>query len=76
MEHVELVLSNSIKFNGADSPFTQTAYKMVAVCRETLEENDEHLTQLENDIAAAKKAAEVEAADLVDAGPATPGVSD
>ena len=75
MEHVELVLSNSIKFNGADSAFTQTASKVVDVCRATLEDYDEHLTQLENDIAAAKKAAEAEAADLIDVAFTTPGVS-
>ena len=75
MEHVELVLTNSAKFNGADSDFTQTAKKIVAVCRETLDEYDAHLTTLENDIAAAKRAAEAEAADLIDVGPATPGVS-
>ena len=74
MEHVELILSNSIKFNGADSKFTETAWKIVSVCRDTLEESDRHLTDLENDIAAAKKAAEVEAADLIDVGPITPGV--
>ena len=69
MEHVELVLTNSVKFNGADSAFTQTAKKVVEVCRETLDEYDNHLTQLENDIAAAKRAAEVEAADLIDVSP-------
>ena len=74
MEHVELILSNSIRFNGAESNFTSTARKIVEVCRDTLEENDSHLTQLENDIAAAKKAAEAEVADLDDVEPATPGV--
>ncbi|XP_077971618.1 transcription initiation factor TFIID subunit 1-like [Styela clava] len=61
MEHVELILINSSKFNGAESKFTETARQIVDVCRNTLEEYDEHLTQLENDIAAAKKAAEEEA---------------
>lgn len=75
MEHVELILSNSVKFNGAHSNFTQTAWKVVEVCRNALDDDDQHLTELENDIAAAKKAAEVEAAHLIDVEPSTPGVS-
>nr|XP_018670467.1 transcription initiation factor TFIID subunit 1-like isoform X2 [Ciona intestinalis] len=66
MEHVELIMSNSIRFNGAESNFTNTAKKVIEVCRTTLDEYNEHLTQLENDIAAAKKAAEAEAADIDD----------
>nr|CAB3266786.1 transcription initiation factor TFIID subunit 1-like [Phallusia mammillata] len=66
MEHVELILTNSSRFNGADSTFTETARKIVSICRNALDENDEHLTQLENDIAAAKKAAEAEVADIDD----------
>ena len=46
------------------------------MCREALDEHDDQLTQLENDIAAAKKAAEAEAADIDDVGPATPLVSE
>ena len=74
MEHVELIVTNSVKFNGADSSFTETARKIVQVCHGTLDEYDDHLTQLENDIAAAKKAAEAEAADIDDVGLASPNV--
>lgn len=57
---------NSAQFNGADSSFTDTARRIVERCREALDEHDNELTQLENDIAAAKKAAEAEAADIDD----------
>lgn len=66
MEHIELILTNSVKFNGGESKFTGTARLIVEVCRATLDEYDEHLTQLENDIAAAKKAAEEEAESITD----------
>jgi len=74
MEHVELILTNSVKFNGADSAFTETARILIQVCRDALDASDAHLTQLENDIAAAKKAAEAEVADIDDVSLSTTGV--
>ncbi|CAH1267254.1 TAF1 [Branchiostoma lanceolatum] len=57
MKDVELIHRNSVKYNGADSPFTGTAEEVVRSCKETLDEYDEHLTQLENDISHAQEAA-------------------
>ncbi|XP_067663597.1 transcription initiation factor TFIID subunit 1-like isoform X1 [Haliotis asinina] len=56
MEDVELIYTNSMAYNGADSPFTATARKLMTICKEALDE-EEHLQQLENDIAASKEAA-------------------
>ncbi|XP_054610567.1 transcription initiation factor TFIID subunit 1 isoform X1 [Dunckerocampus dactyliophorus] len=57
LSDVTLIHANSIKYNGRDSPYTKTALDIVNVCRQTLEEYDEHLTQLEKDISTAKEAA-------------------
>ena len=57
---------HSSQFNGADSSFTDTARRIVDRCRVALDEHDNELTQLENDIAAAKKAAEAEAVADID----------
>ncbi|KAI8483835.1 Transcription initiation factor TFIID subunit 1 [Branchiostoma belcheri] len=57
MKDVDLIHRNSVKYNGADSPFTCTADEVVRSCKETLDEYDEHLTQLENDICHAQEAA-------------------
>ncbi|XP_035682645.1 transcription initiation factor TFIID subunit 1-like [Branchiostoma floridae] len=57
MKDVDLIHRNSVKYNGADSPFTCTAEEVVRSCKETLDEYDEHLTQLENDIRHAQEAA-------------------
>ncbi|CAG02923.1 unnamed protein product, partial [Tetraodon nigroviridis] len=57
---------------GPDSPYTKTALDIVSVCKQTLEEYDEHLTQLEKDISTAKEAA-LDAADLECLDPMTPG---
>ncbi|XP_075228523.1 TATA-box binding protein associated factor 1 isoform X4 [Lycorma delicatula] len=47
---VEQILQNCIIYNGKDSPYTQKAEALVKTCKATLEEYDEHLTQLEQNI--------------------------
>uniref|UniRef100_A0A673NNP2 Transcription initiation factor TFIID subunit 1 n=1 Tax=Sinocyclocheilus rhinocerous TaxID=307959 RepID=A0A673NNP2_9TELE len=69
---VALIHTNSVKYNGPDSPYTKTALEIVNVCKQTLAEYDEHLTQLEKDISTAKEAA-LDAADLESLDPLTPG---
>uniref|UniRef100_A0A7N8YC84 Transcription initiation factor TFIID subunit n=1 Tax=Mastacembelus armatus TaxID=205130 RepID=A0A7N8YC84_9TELE len=70
LSDVSLIHTNSIKYNGPDSPYTKTALEIVNVCKQTL--YDEHLTQLEKDISTAKEAA-LDAADLESLDPMTPG---
>ncbi|XP_014849863.1 PREDICTED: transcription initiation factor TFIID subunit 1-like isoform X3 [Poecilia mexicana] len=72
LSDVSLIHANSIKYNGPDSPYTKTALEIVNVCKGTLAEYDEHLTQLEKDISTAKEAA-LDAADLESLDPMTPG---
>ncbi|XP_070772950.1 transcription initiation factor TFIID subunit 1 [Enoplosus armatus] len=72
LSDVSLIHTNSIKYNGPDSPYTKTALDIVNVCKQTLAEYDEHLTQLEKDISTAKEAA-LDAADLECLDPMTPG---
>ncbi|GLD46953.1 transcription initiation factor TFIID subunit 1-like isoform X1 [Lates japonicus] len=72
LSDVSLIHTNSIKYNGPDSPYTKTALEIVNVCKQTLAEYDEHLTQLEKDISTAKEAA-LDAADLESLDPMTPG---
>ncbi|XP_071391033.1 transcription initiation factor TFIID subunit 1 isoform X2 [Centroberyx affinis] len=72
LSDVSLIHTNSIKYNGPDSPYTKTALDIVNVCKQTLAEYDEHLTQLEKDISTAKEAA-LDAADLESLDPMTPG---
>uniref|UniRef100_A0A8D0AQ54 Transcription initiation factor TFIID subunit n=1 Tax=Sander lucioperca TaxID=283035 RepID=A0A8D0AQ54_SANLU len=72
LSDVSLIHANSIKYNGPDSPYTKTALDIVNVCKQTLAEYDEHLTQLEKDISTAKEAA-LDAADLESLDPMTPG---
>ncbi|KAJ9586080.1 hypothetical protein L9F63_020277 [Diploptera punctata] len=50
MADIERILENCILYNGKDSTYTQKAEKMVNVCRTTLEEYGDHLTQLERNI--------------------------
>nr|XP_057942275.1 transcription initiation factor TFIID subunit 1 isoform X1 [Doryrhamphus excisus] len=57
LSDVTLIHANSIKYNGRDSPYTKTALDIINVCKQTLDEYDEHLTQLEKDISTAKEAA-------------------
>lgn len=54
---VELLWKNSLTFNGAESQFTRKAKEIVEACRAALDEQDEHLTQLEHAIAAVQEAA-------------------
>ncbi|KAM8899787.1 transcription initiation factor TFIID subunit 1 isoform 3-T3 [Spinachia spinachia] len=72
LSDVSLVHANSIKYNGPESPYTKTALDIVNVCKQTLSEYDEHLTQLEKDISTAKEAA-LDAADLDGLDPMTSG---
>ncbi|XP_026540133.1 transcription initiation factor TFIID subunit 1 isoform X1 [Notechis scutatus] len=72
LDDVNLILGNSIKYNGPDSQYTKTAQEIVNICYQTLAEYDEHLTQLERDISTAKEAA-LEEADLESLDPMTPG---
>nr|XP_015206924.1 PREDICTED: transcription initiation factor TFIID subunit 1 isoform X2 [Lepisosteus oculatus] len=72
LDDVNLIYTNSVKYNGPDSPYTKTAQEIVNVCKQTLAEYDEHLTQLEKDISTAKEAA-LDAADLESLDPMTPG---
>ncbi|KAJ8348205.1 hypothetical protein SKAU_G00267940 [Synaphobranchus kaupii] len=72
LNDVSLIHTNSVNYNGPDSPYTKTALEIVNVCKQTLSEYDEHLTQLEKDISTAKEAA-LDAADLESLEPMTPG---
>ncbi|KAL5010007.1 hypothetical protein ScPMuIL_012312 [Solemya velum] len=54
---VELLYQNSVLYNGPNSNFTGTAEIMLAICRDKLSENEDHLIQLESDIKAAQEAA-------------------
>ncbi|XP_072302465.1 transcription initiation factor TFIID subunit 1 isoform X2 [Eucyclogobius newberryi] len=72
LSDISHIHGNSIKYNGADSPYTKTALDIVNVCKQTLADYDEHLTQLEKDISTAKEAA-LDAAELECLDPMTPG---
>ncbi|XP_076774484.1 transcription initiation factor TFIID subunit 1 isoform X6 [Arvicanthis niloticus] len=72
LDDVNLILANSVKYNGSESQYTKTAQEIVNVCHQTLTEYDEHLTQLEKDICTAKEAA-LEEAELESLDPMTPG---
>ncbi|XP_036160219.1 transcription initiation factor TFIID subunit 1 isoform X7 [Myotis myotis] len=72
LDDVNLILANSVKYNGPESQYTKTAQEIVNVCCQTLTEYDEHLTQLEKDICTAKEAA-LEEAELDSLDPMTPG---
>ncbi|XP_015251266.1 PREDICTED: transcription initiation factor TFIID subunit 1 isoform X4 [Cyprinodon variegatus] len=72
LSDVSLIHTNSSKYNGPDSPYTKTALEIISVCKGTLAEYDEHLTQLEKDISTAKEAA-LDAAELESLDPMTPG---
>ncbi|GAB1303019.1 Transcription initiation factor TFIID subunit [Apodemus speciosus] len=80
LDDVNLILANSVKYNGPESQYTKTAQEIVNVCHQTLTEYDEHLTQLEKDICTAKEAAleeaELESLDPMTPGPYTPQVTE
>lgn len=63
LRDIEQILENCTIYNGKDSPFTNKAELLMKVCKETLEEYDEHLTQLENNILLVQKRA-MEQADI------------
>ncbi|XP_060811264.1 transcription initiation factor TFIID subunit 1 isoform X1 [Bombus pascuorum] len=63
LRDIEQILENCTVYNGKESPFTQKAELLVKVCKETLDEYDEHLTQLENNILLVQKRA-MEQADI------------
>jgi len=54
---VELLLHNSVAYNGPDSQFSRKAQQIVDICRTTLQEYDDHLSHLEGNIKAAQEAA-------------------
>lgn len=54
---VQQILENCILYNGKDSPFTQKAEQLVKICKATLDEYDEHLTQHEQRISLAQERA-------------------
>ncbi|XP_043674036.1 transcription initiation factor TFIID subunit 1 isoform X1 [Vespula pensylvanica] len=60
---IEQILENCTIYNGKESPYTHKAELLVKVCKETLDEYDEHLTQLENNILLVQKRA-MEQADI------------
>ncbi|XP_041357029.1 transcription initiation factor TFIID subunit 1-like isoform X3 [Gigantopelta aegis] len=57
LEDVQLIHNNSIAYNGKDSSLTKTSLKVFQLCEEMLQENSEHLSQMENDIRASQEAA-------------------
>lgn len=66
---IELILVNSIAYNGQESQFTEKAKALVQISADTLEEYGEHLTQLESNIKIAqKKAMEQADNDFLDVG--------
>ncbi|XP_050998610.1 transcription initiation factor TFIID subunit 1-like [Acomys russatus] len=79
LDDVNLILGNSVQYNGPESQYTKTAQEIVNVCCQTLTEYDEHLTQLEKDIYIAKETAleeaELESLDSMTPGSCTPQVS-
>ncbi|KAK9885772.1 hypothetical protein WA026_013642 [Henosepilachna vigintioctopunctata] len=54
---IEQILENCVLYNGKESPFTEKAELLVKICRSTLEEYNEHLTQLESKISLARERA-------------------
>ncbi|XP_025829249.1 transcription initiation factor TFIID subunit 1 [Agrilus planipennis] len=50
LNDVQQILENCVLYNGKESVFTQKAEVLVKVCKATLDEYDEHLTQLESKI--------------------------
>ncbi|XP_071554239.1 transcription initiation factor TFIID subunit 1 [Temnothorax nylanderi] len=63
LRDIEQILENCTLYNGKESPLTNKAELLVKVCKDTLDEYDEHLTQLENNIVLVQKRA-MEQADI------------
>ncbi|XP_068208830.1 transcription initiation factor TFIID subunit 1 [Palaemon carinicauda] len=57
MHDMELILTNSVRYNGQDSAFTQKAEILIQVCRESLAEYESHLDALEKKITLAQERA-------------------
>ncbi|KAK7072813.1 Transcription initiation factor TFIID subunit 1 [Halocaridina rubra] len=57
LHDMELILTNSIRYNGQDSAFTQKAEILIQVCKESLAEYEAHLDALEKKIALAQERA-------------------
>ncbi|XP_055893415.1 transcription initiation factor TFIID subunit 1-like isoform X2 [Biomphalaria glabrata] len=62
VEDAELLYTNSLQYNGPEHTYTQTARKLMEVMKDELNEQEEHIQQLEADIRAAQEAA-LDAAD-------------
>ncbi|XP_063980218.1 transcription initiation factor TFIID subunit 1 [Diachasmimorpha longicaudata] len=60
---VEQILENCVQYNGKDSTFTRNAEVLVKICKETLDEYGDHVTQLENNISLVQQRA-MEQADM------------
>ena len=56
LNDVELMYSNSVKFNGEESSLTKKAFELIEIAKQCIEENDEKLKELENSIVATKEA--------------------
>jgi hypothetical protein len=50
LEDVELIYTNSLAYNGAESPLTQTARKLMEVCRENIAEVSKIKDSLEKNV--------------------------
>jgi len=69
LRDIELILENSVAYNGIESEFTEKAKALLKICAVTLEEYGDHLTQLESNIKIAqKKAMEQADNDFLDVG--------
>ncbi|EZA60385.1 Transcription initiation factor TFIID subunit [Ooceraea biroi] len=69
LRDIEQILENCSLYNGKDNPLTNKAEVLVKVCKETLDQYDEHLTQLENNILLVQKRAMEQADDSSWLGP-------
>ncbi|XP_031550015.1 transcription initiation factor TFIID subunit 1-like isoform X2 [Actinia tenebrosa] len=50
MEHVKLLFTNSVLYNGEHHEFSKTAKRIVESCEDFMKEHEEQLTKLENEI--------------------------
>lgn len=63
LSDIELILQNCVVYNGKDSIYTKKAETLYKVSKATLDEYDEHLTQLERSVRIAQERA-LEQADM------------